>query len=234
MNISLLFLTYNRRGIVARCFQSLASTLSDPVIEWRVLDNGSTDGTAEWLLKFAANYDNVFVTLCADNAGVAGGRQILFEQARGDIIVSMDSDVEARRAGWLSRLIAPLDDPAVGLCGPGGNWLTDGWQWYEAAPDGYRGEVDTVSGYCQAFRREVLDRGVEMDMYYNPYWHEDTDLAMQIKSLGYRAMCTGDVGLHHIYAGSGDDGRGNEKQSYLASKWRGNGLARFEQEAQVN
>jgi glycosyltransferase involved in cell wall biosynthesis len=228
MKVSLLFLTYNRRGIVARCFQSLASTLRDPMIEWRILDNGSTDGTAEWLMKFAAQYDNVHVALCADNTGIAGGRQLLFEQALGDIIVSMDSDVEARWAGWLDRLIAPLDDPQVGLCGPAGHWLTEGWRWYDPVPNGYQGECDTVSGYCQVFRRNVLDCGVEMDMFYNPYWHEDTDLAMQIKSLGYRVECVGDVGLTHIYAGSGDDGRGHEKQAYLASKWQGKGLVRCE------
>ncbi len=228
MKISLLFLTYNRLGIVARCFQSLASTLRDPVIEWRVLDNGSTDGTAEWLLKFAAPYDNVHVTLRADNTGVAGGRDILFAQALGDIIVSLDSDVEAQRAGWLNRLVTPLDDPQVGLCGPGGHWVTEGWRWYAPVQDDYCGECDTVSGYCQAFRRELLNQGVALDMYFNPYWMEDTDLAMQIKALGYRVMCVGDIGLTHIYAGSGDDGRGHEKQAYLASKWRGRGLVRCE------
>jgi glycosyltransferase involved in cell wall biosynthesis len=230
VTISLLFLTYNRRGIVARCFQSMAATLNDSSIEWRVLDNGSTDGTAEWLLKFAARHVNVHVTLCADNTGVAGGRQILFDQSQGDIIVSMDSDVEAVRNGWLDRLIAPLDDLSVGLCGPGGHWVTPGWQWYEPVVDGYRGECDTVSGYCQAFRRAALDQGVAMDMYFNPYWHEDSDLAMQIKALGYRVMCTGDVGLHHIYAASGDDGRGHAKQAYLATKWQSKGLVRCEVE----
>jgi GT2 family glycosyltransferase len=228
VKISLLFLTYNRRGVVARCFQSLASTLRDPRVEWRILDNGSADGTAEWLMMFAAQHERVHVTLRADNTGVAGGRDILFKQAQGEIIVSMDSDVEACRAGWLDRLIAPLDDPGVGLCGPGGHWLTEGWQWYEAAPDSYRGECDTVSGYCQVFRRDVLDRGVSMDLTFNPYWHEDSDLAMQIKALGYSVYCTGDVGLRHIYAGSGDDGRGHEKQKYLASKWQGRGLVRCE------
>ncbi|MHC4301322.1 MAG: glycosyltransferase [Planctomycetota bacterium] len=73
MKVSLLFLTYNRRGIVARCFQSMASTLRDPRIEWRVLDNGSTDGTAEWLQRFAAQHGNVHVTLRADNTDCVNG-----------------------------------------------------------------------------------------------------------------------------------------------------------------
>jgi glycosyltransferase involved in cell wall biosynthesis len=232
MRLSLLFLTYNRRGIVARCFQSLISTLDDPGVEWRILDNGSTDGTAEWLLKFAAQYPGqVHVTLRADNTGVAGGRDILFRQARGDVIVSMDSDVEAVRDGWLDRLLAPLDDPQVGLCGIGGNWLTNGWKWYEPTPEGYVGPCDVVSGYCQVFHRSVLNEGVALDLMFSPFWHEDTDFAMQILSLGYQVYCTGDIGLMHIYSGTGDDGTGREKQKYLASKWAGKGLVKFEREA---
>lgn len=232
MRLSLVFLTYNRLGIVARCFQSLAATLADSEIEWRILDNNSTDGTADWLMRFAALHDNVHVTLMSENTGVAGGRQILFEQARGDIIVSMDSDVEATRDGWLTRLIAPLNDPGVGVCGPGGNWLLPGWEWYEPAEPGYWGEIDTVSGYCQAFRRDVMEAGFMFDMFFSPYWHEDTYMCLWIReNMGKHAYCMGDPGLRHIYAGTGDDGRGREKQEYLASLFRDKRLVRFEREA---
>ena len=229
--ISFLFLTRNRLGVTARCFKSLADTLRREDVEWRIVDNGSTDGTAEWLLRVAAAYPGqVHVTLRADNTGVAGGRQLLLNEARGDTLVILDADVEARRAGWLERLLAPLADPSIGICGPGGNWVTAGWQWYEPVTVDYAGPCDTISGYCQAFRRDVLDRGAVMDMAFNPYWHEDSDWCMQIAAMGLKVWCTGDVGLYHIYAGTGDTGGGHIKQRYLASKWRGKGLVRHERE----
>ena len=227
MSISLLFLTYNRKGIVARCLRSLVPTLKRSDIEWIILDNGSTDGTSEWLLKMAASYQNIRVELQAQNLGVSGGRARLMEIAKGDILVFLDSDVEARHPEWLDNLIAPLDQKTVGICGQGGHWITDNWQWYE--PVAGAGFVDTVSGYCQAFRRDVIKEGMVIDTQFGRYWHEDTDWCLQIKDQGYDVWCTGDIGLHHIFTGSGDNGKGHTKQKYLASKWQGKGLVRHEQ-----
>lgn len=230
--VNFLFLTQNRLGVTARCFRSLANSLRDPDIEWYILDNGSTDGTAEWLLRMAAAYPGqVHITLRADNTGVAGGRDLLLKQAQGDTLVILDSDVEARRTGWLYRLLEPLQRPEIGICGPAGHWITPDWSWYEPVPWDYVGRSDVVSGYCQAFRRDVLDRGVKMDLAYSPYWHEDSDFSMQIATLGLQVWCTGDIGLYHIYAGTGAiAGDGITKQQYLASKWRGKGLIRSERE----
>jgi glycosyltransferase involved in cell wall biosynthesis len=200
-------------------------------VEWRIIDNGSTDGTADWLLKMAAWYPGrVHVTLHADNTGVAGGRQLLLDQARGNTMIFLDSDVEARRNDWLDKLLACLNIPDVGLAGPGGHWITKNWDWYEPVTPGYVGEVDTVSGYCQAFTRKAIN-GFNMDMFFSPFWHEDTDLTLWLKDKGYSTWCTGDIGLFHIFAGTGDRGGGKAKQAYLASKWRGKGLVRFEREA---
>lgn len=230
--ISFLFLTQNRLGVTARCFRSLAPTLRRADVEWRIIDNGSTDGTADWLLRMAARYPGqVFVTLHADNTGVAGGRQLLLNEARGETLIILDSDVEARCAEWLDALLAPLQRPEIGLCGPAGHWLTPNWVWYEPVPTGYVGPSDVVSGYCQAFRREVID-GFQMDMNFNPYFHEDSDMCLWIRDQGYDVWCTGNIGLYHVYAGTGNHGGGIPKQKYLASKWQGKGLVRYERERQ--
>lgn len=232
MRYSLLFLTYNRLGIVARCFRSLAPTLLRGDVEWLVVDNGSTDGTAEWLRALSARYPRyVRVQLRATNAGVAGGRQILLDNAQGDTLIILDSDVEARTCDWLERLTAPLAQPDVWVAGPGGCFVTPHWDNYEPAPPGYVGEVDVCSGFCQAWKRTAFERGVAMDMVYNPRWHEDSDTCLQARALGGTVWHTGDVGLFHLFAKTGDDGRSWEKQQYLASKWRGKGLIRAEREA---
>lgn len=230
--ISLLILTRGRFGVTARCMRSLAPILAREDVEWVVLHNGGEEPLGLWWLKVAQQYPQVRVVLQDNNLGVAGGRQKLLGLARGEYLVILDNDVEAVRAGWLDRLLWPLDHvEGVGLCGPGGNWITPGWEWYDPVYPGYVGYVDTVAGYCQAFKRDVLWQGVALDQAFNPYWHEDTDMAMQIAALGQTVWCTGDIGIRHIFAGTGDDGRGQDKQRYLASKWAGRGLARFERAA---
>lgn len=226
--IDLLLLTQNRLGATARCLRSLAPTLLRDDVRWYIVDNGSRDGTAQWLLKVASHWpEKVDVTLRADNTGVAGGRQLLLNKSRGDHVIILDSDVEARASDWLERLLEPLNDEAVGVAGPSGHWIVNDWTWYEPVEPGYVGQCDVVSGYCQAFRRSALD-GFEMDLTFNPYWHEDSDTCLWLASRGLQVRCTGDIGLFHIFAGSGDDGKGKAKQQYLASKWRSKRLIREE------
>lgn len=229
--ISFVFLTYNRVGITARCLSSLAPTLRRDDVEWIILDNASTDGTANWLRMLAAQYPGkVRLSLQARNTGVAGGRAILFDMARGDVIISMDSDVEARRAGWLEALLKPLEDENVWLAGPGGCFVMPDWRDFIPAPD-TPGPVDICAGFCQVLPRASLDAGLSLDQAYNPRWHEDADWSMQILNAGKTVYHTGDVGLFHVFAHTGDDGSGGEKLQRLITKWAGKGLIAAERNA---
>ena len=56
MRVSALIPTYNRRGYIGRCLQSVLSQ-SLPVDEIIVVDDGSTDGTAELIQRAAVWQD---------------------------------------------------------------------------------------------------------------------------------------------------------------------------------
>lgn len=216
--ISLLFLTYNRRGIVARCFRSLAPTLHRSDVEWVILDNASTDGTADWLLKMAARYPNVRLELSAKNHGVAGGRTRLLELAQGDTLAFLDSDIEARRPDWLDTLLAPLSNPAIGMTGAAGHTLGERWQAIRVASD-YTGKVDVLSGYCQAFRRDVLDRGVKIDTSFNHGGAEDDDFCLQVASKGLEVWQVAGIGIHHIFSGTWNTALYPQMRARLKAKW---------------
>jgi glycosyltransferase involved in cell wall biosynthesis len=231
--LSFVFLTYNRLGITARCLSSLAPTLRRDDVEWIILDNASVDGTTQWLQKLAAQYPGkVRLNLQARNAGVAGGREILFDMARGDVIISMDSDVEARRAGWLDKLLEPLSRDDVWLCGPGGVVVIDEWTNFAALDPAKPQYADACAGYCQVISRKAIDAGVRLDQAYNPRWHEDSDYCMQVQHAGGKVWHTGDVGLFHVFAMTGDDGSSGGKLWYFRNKWRGKGLIRAEMAVQ--
>jgi len=235
MPTEIMFLTYNRRGIVARCFKSLIGTLIRPNVIWSVLDNGSTDGTAEWLLNLHHTLDcaNFKLYLSTTNLGVSGGRDFLLKRSVGKTLVFADSDIYSVRDDWLDRLTKPLRDKSIGLCGPGGHWITvddkGNWNWFDAVPQGYAGAVDCVSGFLQAFRRNAIE-GFEMDLAYGRYWLEDTDTCLWIKNAGYKVWCTADIGIRHIYSNSAGDSSGPEKMKYMSSKWAGKKLIRAETE----
>lgn len=246
--ISIMILTQNRIGAVMRCVQDVvgaARTWKPGVVEILILDQGSRDGTASWLRRVVDKQPELPIKLILEdeNLGVAGGRQKLLDIAQGqDDLVFLDSDISfsspdalyhLARAAYLDKALSWVVDghDPIGVIGPGGHSITPGWKWFEPVPDEYEGAVDVVSGYCQYFTRGLIEKGVRLDQAYNPYWIEDSDFCLQAKAAGYSIWQTPLPEIRHHYAGTGDDGSGRDKMRYLASKWAGKGLVRFEKKA---
>jgi glycosyltransferase involved in cell wall biosynthesis len=88
MTISVVIPTYNRRSHVFRAIDSaLAQTV--PVDEIIVVDDGSTDGTAEAVGCRYGSRVNVFKQ---DNGGAAAARNYGIREARGEWVAFLDSD----------------------------------------------------------------------------------------------------------------------------------------------
>lgn len=99
MKVSALIPTYNRRAYVFRAIDSvLAQTV--PVDEIIVVDDGSTDGTAE---AIRTRYGTRIRVFRQENMGVSGARKRAVEEARGEWAAFLDSDDE-----WLPGRNAAL------------------------------------------------------------------------------------------------------------------------------
>ena len=89
MNISVIIPTYNRKETLKRAIQSVLIQSYTPY-EIIVIDDGSNDGTKEWLKD---NYPNVKY-IYQMNSGVSSARNKGIKFARGDWIALLDSDDE--------------------------------------------------------------------------------------------------------------------------------------------
>ena len=89
MNISVIIPTFNRRQTLDRAIDSILSQTYQPY-EIIVVDDGSTDGTADWL---SANYSSLQI-IQQSNKGVSSARNTGINSARGDWIALLDSDDE--------------------------------------------------------------------------------------------------------------------------------------------
>ena len=88
--VSVILCTYNRRGLVGRAIRSvLAQTFA--AFELVVIDDGSTDGTAEVVLAFAARDARIIYERHA-NRGLAAARNAGLALARGKWVTFLDSD----------------------------------------------------------------------------------------------------------------------------------------------
>jgi len=87
--------TYNRRALLGRVLEALFHQDLDPKdYEIILVDDGSNDGTYEEILR-NVRPTCAFHLIRQHNAGLARGRNVGIERARGEIILFMDDDVLA-------------------------------------------------------------------------------------------------------------------------------------------
>lgn len=90
MRFSVIITTYNRKDFVINAVNSvLSQTIND--LEIIVVDDGSTDGTQDELLK---RFNNQIVYIYQENRERGAARNIGIKSAKGEYIVWLDSDDE--------------------------------------------------------------------------------------------------------------------------------------------
>ncbi|MEX0588381.1 MAG: glycosyltransferase family A protein [Cyanobium sp.] len=95
MFLSVVIPTYNRLPILQKCLRALEDQqLAPPIQGYEVVlvDDGSTDATVDWLRDHAVELPHVRL-IQQEHGGPAEGRNRGVEQARGDVIVFIDSDL---------------------------------------------------------------------------------------------------------------------------------------------
>ncbi|MCM1067176.1 MAG: glycosyltransferase family 2 protein [Muribaculaceae bacterium] len=206
-NISLVILTCNQRELTLRCLASLRDFLVEPVCELILVDNGSTDGTAEAVAKA---FPAVRIVRLASNMGVAAGRNAGLREATGKHLMILDNDTLAA-ADTIFGLSAYLTrHPEVGLVAPrlispDGEVQTS-FKGYpglgtklrnvlgrrrDVAPEADRPDTPFepfyLIGAAQMFPREVYERagGLDEHIFFGP---EDADFCMAVRRQGLKVV----------------------------------------------
>ena len=89
MHVSVIIPTYNRKHTLKRAIKSVYMQ-SLPPFEIIVVDDGSNDGTKEWVRQKYPNVKYIY----QENSGVSSARNKGIKIARGDWIALLDSDDE--------------------------------------------------------------------------------------------------------------------------------------------
>ena len=201
--VSIVVPVYNHLDQTRHCLRSLAAAGAKCTFEVIVVDDGSTDGSAEWL----AACPQVRVQRMAENRGFVSACNAGADIARGRYVVFLNNDTEVT-AGWLDALMGTFAvHPDCGLVGAkliypdgslqeaGGIVFADG----NACNYGRGGspqdprynfvrEVDYCSGACMALPTELFRSLGGFDLRYMPAYYEDTDLAFSVRAAGYQVL----------------------------------------------
>jgi glycosyltransferase involved in cell wall biosynthesis len=109
--ISVVAPAFDEERSVALLFEELQAALDPLDAPWEVVfvDDGSTDGTFAALTRLHDAHDNVRVVRLRRNFGKSAALAAGFEQARGEIVVTIDADLQDDPAE-IPRLLAKLDE----------------------------------------------------------------------------------------------------------------------------
>lgn len=198
---SIVMPVWNRVELTKDCLTALAGLKDQPEYELIVVDNGSTDGTTDFLRQLSGD---VRVILNEENLGFAKACNQGAAAARGKYLVFLNNDT-IPQPGWLTALVAEVDNHAeVGVVGskllyPDGTVQHAGvvrdcsrrlpYHIYKSFAASHpavnqRREFQIVTAACLLIRRALFDEVGGFDEgYMNGF--EDADLCLKVRERGY-------------------------------------------------
>lgn len=222
---AIVILNYNGLGFLQKFLGTVIrySVSNDTIV--CVADNGSSDGSVEWIAK---NFSEVQLINLDKNYGFAGGYNLALEQVDASYYVLLNSDIEVTK-DWLKPLVSFMDsNPDVASCQP--KILSydrkDEFEHAGAAgcfidKYGYpfcrgriinRVEKDTgqydsqinifwSSGACMIVRSDAWKKcgGFDADFFAHM---EEIDLCWRFQKAGYRICFIPDSVIYHIGGGT--------------------------------
>jgi hypothetical protein len=218
-NVSVVVVTYNGRDLVGACLQSLANQ-THPPREILVVDNGSTDGTSDWI-RFA--HPSVRVIQLVENWGFAGGANVGIQEATGEFIAFLNTDAIARPE-WLEEMLDVMrtrpdvgmvasqmlraHDPSQvdssGICLDRAGMAWDRQGGTVSPPDDELAEVFGPCAGAALYRRTLFADVGRFDERFFMYL-EDVDLAWRARFAGWRCVYAPSARvLHQHSATSGE------------------------------
>jgi glucosyl-dolichyl phosphate glucuronosyltransferase len=111
--------TLNRHPYLERAVDAVLGQLAQfPDRELLIVDNGSTDGTREYLRELQSRHSNCR-SVCEQRRGLYYARARAIEEASGQYLIFLDDDVVPQN-GWLRAMLEELTSAAnVGAVGSG-------------------------------------------------------------------------------------------------------------------
>jgi GT2 family glycosyltransferase len=243
--IAVVILSFNQREQTLRCLRHLLELApAEGPFDVLLWDNGSKDGTAE---AAAGAFPGVLVHACAENLGVAGGRNAAarraIEEFSPELLLFLDNDIVVQ-PGFVASLAAPFFAPGGERVGQtqaklrladqpeklndGGGAHVQFWLG-RTRPVGYgevdRGQRDTPAqcvscGGAMMVRVSLFRELDGFDEQFSPFGPEDLDFSLRLQAAGWQAWyIPAAVGFHDVNHTFGAAGYSEDYARHRASHW---------------
>ena len=217
---TIILLSYNNLELIQECVESILERTIYPNFEILIVDNNSSDKQVIYYLKeMERKFPEIIrVILNNENVGFAKGNNIgLKEATNSEYYVLINNDIVVTK-GWLSRLIAHLNDKNIGIVGPVTNMIGNEARItvpyintidmpkfakdYSCQHLGEIFDIRVAAMFCVAFRDNILNKVGYLDEVFELGMFEDEDFSMRVRAAGLRVVCAEDVFIHHYGSSS--------------------------------
>jgi GT2 family glycosyltransferase/ADP-heptose:LPS heptosyltransferase len=236
-NSSIIIPTYNNLGFTRECLDAIRQHTRFGGYEIVVVDNGSTDGTAEFLEEEQAA-GRLRALFNGHNLGFAKACNAGAKISQGDYLIFLNNDTKVT-SGWLEELIkCAQKDQKVGVVGAKLLYPDDTIQHagvvFSNAKSVYHiyrsfdkdhpavnkeREFQAVTAACVLLKKQVFfEAGMFDERYQNGF--EDIDLCLKVREKGYKVIYNPRSLVYHFEgktAGRFDQEKANAK--LLGSLW---------------
>jgi len=219
--VSVIVLNWNGKHFLSKCLSSLLDQ-NYSTYEVLLVDNGSTDGSVEFVKnKFGENIALRIIAL-KENYGFSKGNNLGIKYAQGDYVIILNNDTEVRK-NFITELVNIVEgDDRVGSVGckiltqKGKTWFSQKFTnegfivpfFLQTLVDRRIEMISNCfcinlanSGCAVLYRRNVLD---EVGFYDEDFWSnwEDWDLGYRINLAGFKSMYVPEPLVYHVGGGS--------------------------------
>jgi len=224
VKVSVVVPAYNAAGVITSCLDALQKQDYDLPYEILIVDDGSSDGTAD-----LAESSGVRVIRHAAKQGAAAARNSGINAAVGDLICFTDADGMPKE-NWIQEILQPLSNQDI--VGVKGTYATAQREIvarfvqieYEDKYDLLRAHkrINFIDTYSAAYKRQVLlaNNGFDEQIYYV----EDQELSFRLAARGYQMVFQPQAIVYHLHS---SNLRTYFYKKFMIGYWKAQILRRF-------
>ncbi len=203
--VSVVIPTRDRRDALERCLEALVAQ-THPSFEVVIVDDCSSDGTAEFLREFARKHPGLQLRWLRNetNIGANPSRNRGIRDAHGELVAFTDSDCVAE-SDWLEQLVRPFSDPRIGAVAglvempPPSNIFELTYLGASRVVDkGYVNRL--VAGNMCVRRQLLLENPLDEDLKYGC---DEEGLYLRLRAAGYQQRLVHDALVLHEHGFTG-------------------------------
>lgn len=232
--VSIVILTYNLKNMNIQCINSIRHTNDPSSYELIVVDNGSTDGTLEWLkeqqdVKLISNPENRgFPAGCNQGIKAAAPENDIF-------LLNNDTIVLPNSIFWLRMGL--YEEAHIGAAGSMSNSVINGQRIEEQlgsveeyiaygtamnVPMEHSTEKKVwLVGFAMLLRRRAIDEVGLLDERYSPGQNEDVDICIRMNLAGWQMrLCHNSFIVHYGHGNGRNTAVWKESFSVTSKKFK--------------